>query len=101
MINSQLQNVLCGFPTMIGTLMWVQQIILLKRMGWVKRRASSKAKVMVENFEEIKEDFLLDVRNIVLMDEIPGELIINWDQTGVNYIPVASWTMLLQRRHSH
>ena len=27
------------------------------------------------------------------MDEVPGELIINWDQTGVNYIPVSSWTM--------
>ena len=27
------------------------------------------------------------------MDEIPGELIINWDQTGINYIPVSSWTM--------
>ena len=48
---------------------------------------------MVENFGQVKEDFLLDVKNIVLMDEIPGELIINWDQTGVNYIPVSSWTM--------
>ena len=27
------------------------------------------------------------------MDEIPGELIVNWDQTGVNYTPVSSWTM--------
>ena len=27
------------------------------------------------------------------MDGIPAELIINWDQTGLNYIPVASWTM--------
>ena len=27
------------------------------------------------------------------MDEIPSELVINWDQTGINYIPVSSWTM--------
>ena len=27
------------------------------------------------------------------MDEIPGELIINWDQTVVNYILVSSWTV--------
>ena len=27
------------------------------------------------------------------MDEILGELIVNWDQTRVNYIPVSSWTM--------
>ena len=70
---------------------WAKYI--LKRMGWVKRRASSKAKVMVENFEEVKENFLLDVKNVVCMDEIPGELIVNWDQTGVNYIPVSSWTI--------
>ena len=27
------------------------------------------------------------------MDEIPIELIFNWDQTGVNYVPVSAWTM--------
>ena len=27
------------------------------------------------------------------MDEVPHELIINWDQTGLNYVPVSSWTM--------
>ena len=40
---------------------------------------------MVENFEETKKHFLLDVKNVVCMDEIPGELIVNWNQTGVNY----------------
>ena len=56
----------------------------------------TKAKVMVENFEEVKKDFFIDVKNAVCVDEIPGKLIINnyyWDQTGVNYIPVSSWTM--------
>ena len=27
------------------------------------------------------------------MDEIPPELILNWDQTGLNLIPSSSWTM--------
>ena len=27
------------------------------------------------------------------MDEIPSQLIINWDHTGINYVPVSSWTM--------
>ena len=27
------------------------------------------------------------------MDEVPPELIINWDQTGFNYVPVSSWTV--------
>ena len=27
------------------------------------------------------------------MDEIPLQLIINWDHTGINYVPVSTWTM--------
>ncbi len=27
------------------------------------------------------------------MEEIPPELEINWDHTGINYIPVSNWTM--------
>ena len=27
------------------------------------------------------------------MEEIPSDLIINWDQTGIKYIPVSNWTM--------
>ena len=66
---------------------------LLKRMGFVKRKACSKAKVDVEQFKEVKEDFLLDVKNIVAMDEIPAELVINFDQTALNYVSVTPWTM--------
>ena len=62
---------------------------LMKRMGYVKRKACSKAKINVECFEEIKKDFL---KNIIIMDEIPVELI-NFDQTALNYVPATSWTM--------
>ena len=27
------------------------------------------------------------------MDEIPGDMIVNFDQTGIHYIPVMPWTM--------
>ena len=27
------------------------------------------------------------------MLEIPASLVINWDQTGIHYVPVSSWTM--------
>ena len=27
------------------------------------------------------------------MEEIPPDLIINWDHTGINYVPVSKWTM--------
>ena len=65
----------------------------MQRMGLVKRRASTKAKVDVKNFDELKGNFLRDMRNVMLMDEIPPELIITFDQTGINYVPVSSWTM--------
>jgi len=29
----------------------------------------------------------------VVMDKVPSELIINWDQTGLSYVPVSQWTM--------
>ena len=66
---------------------------LLSRMGYVKRRASTKAKVTVQNFEEVKAQFLLDIKVIVEMEGIPFDLVINWDQTGIHYVPVGSWTM--------
>ena len=62
-------------------------------MGFVKRWASTKAKVDIQNFEEVKKQFLLDIKVVVEMDEIPFDLVINWDQTGVHYVPVGSWTM--------
>ena len=70
---------------------WAKSLLI--RMGMVKRRVSSKAKVDVEKFEALKQGFLLDIKNIVSLEEIPPDLIINWDQTGINYVPVGSWTM--------
>ena len=66
---------------------------LLKRMGFVKRKSTSKSKVTVENFEDLKEDFLLVIKQVIAMDEIPADLVINFDQTDLNYVPVSDWTM--------
>ena len=66
---------------------------LLCRMGYVKRRGSTAAKVAVSNFEEVKQQFLLDIKVVVEIEEIPSELVINWDQTGINYVPSDSYTM--------
>lgn len=73
---------------------------LLKRMSYVKRRATTSGKQSIEDFESLKEDFeslkkefLLAVKNTVCMDEIPGDMIVNFNQTGIHYIPVMPWTM--------
>ena len=41
--------------------------LLLRQMGFVKRKACSKAKVDVEHFEILKQEFLSDIKNIVVM----------------------------------
>ena len=66
---------------------------LLSRMGYVKRRVSTSAKVLPEDFNERREQFLYDAKVLVNYEEIPDSLVINWDHTGIKYIPVSSWTM--------
>ena len=65
----------------------------LRKMNFVKRKATTKSKLVVKNFEEVRYQFLLDIKAVVEMAEIPYDLIINWDQTGIKYIPVSEWTM--------
>ena len=62
-------------------------------MGFVKRRGSTKSKVGVEQFEALKTQYPFDIKATVEMMEIPPELVINWDQTGIKIVPVSSWTM--------
>ena len=50
-------------------------------MGFFKRKANTKVKVSVEDFEK-KDIFLADIKAIVTMEEIPPELVLNWDQIG-------------------
>ena len=70
---------------------WVRS--LMTRMNFVKQRGNSKSKVTCTNFEELREQFLFDIKTIIEFEEIPDDLILNWNHTGVNYIPVSSWTM--------
>ena len=65
---------------------------LLHRIGFVKRKGTTKAKMSIEHFEEVKKEYLLDIKLIISMDEIP-DLVINLDQTGIHYIPVSDWTI--------
>lgn len=62
-------------------------------MNFVKRRGSSTAKMTVANFEAVKEQFVLDFNAVVEMEDIPPELVFNWDQTGISVVPGSLWTM--------
>ena len=63
---------------------------LLGRMQFVKRRGTTKAKVVPSDFQA---QFLGDIRSIVIFENIPAKLILNWDHTGLNYVPSSSWTL--------
>ena len=58
--------------------------------GFVKRKATTAAKGNVENFDLLKEEFLLQIKNVAYMNENPEDLIINF---GIKHVPVTSWTM--------
>ena len=71
---------------------WVYK--LLHCMNFVKRKATTaKSKYAPDDFARIKQAFLNQVVQIVGMEQIPAELILNWDQTGINLVPASSWTM--------
>jgi hypothetical protein len=57
---------------------------LLHRLHYVKRKGSSVAKISVTNFEELRKQFIKVVRE---MEDVPPELIMNWDQTTIRVIP--------------
>ena len=64
---------------------------LLKRMKFVQRKATtSKSKHTVADFTQLKKVFLADVAAIVTMEEIPPELVLNWDQTGIKLVSCSS-----------
>ncbi len=67
---------------------------LLRHMKFVKRKATTaKSKLAVEDFAQRKREFLNDLVTTVEMEEIPPELVLNWDQTGIKLVPVSSHTM--------
>ena len=66
---------------------------LLNRMGYVKRKCSNAGKITVSEFDEVKDVFLADVAAEVVMRDIPSDLVLNWDQTGLSIIPTGNWTM--------
>ena len=59
----------------------------------MKHRGTTTAKINPDNFENLWETFLEQIRSTVLFEDIPLDLIFNWDQTGLNYVPVSNRTV--------
>ena len=62
----------------------MEDLSLLRRMGFVKRKATTKAnqKMTKEKFQEEKKSYLDQIVAVVVMNDVPHSLIINLDQTG-------------------
>ena len=69
---------------------------LLYRLNFVKRRGSSAAKLTMTNFEELKEQYLLDIKAVTVMEDILPELVVNWDHSGITIVLGSSQTMELK-----
>ena len=65
---------------------------LMSRMGLVKRKATTTVKITPNMFEDLKKQFLDDIETVSKFEGIPKDLVINWDQTAVRYVPVSNWT---------
>ena len=66
---------------------------LLKIMKFVRRKGTAKSKFAPGNFQQLKQNFLEEVRMIIEMEEVPAELVLNWDQTAIRHVLSTSWTM--------
>ena len=63
---------------------------LLGRMQFVKRRRTTKANTVSFDFQALEAQFLGDIRSIVIFENIPAKVILNWNHTGLNYVPSSS-----------
>ena len=59
----------------------------------VQRKATTAKSRYNHISQSVKKAFLDEIVATVQMEEIPSQLIMNWDQTGLKIIPSYSWTM--------
>ncbi|KAI8487918.1 hypothetical protein Bbelb_343660 [Branchiostoma belcheri] len=62
-------------------------------MNYVRRKGTKSARKLPAEFDDTKEAFLARIAEAVAELDIPDDMVINWDQTGVNNVPVGDWTL--------
>ena len=78
-----------GFIVVTRT--WAKSLLI--RMNFAKRKSSNAGKLLPVEFNLQKEHFLNDICAEVIMNNIPENLILNWDHTSIHLVPVSEWTM--------
>ena len=59
---------------------------LLHQMNLTKRRGSIKSVIAPDDLEEVKKILFIRIVETMAMNDVPEDLIFNWDQTGINLI---------------
>ena len=62
-----------------------------------REKGDNHSQILPANFEKVKKQCLSDICSMVVMEDIPEGLIMNWDQTGLKYVPVADSTFAEKR----
>ena len=65
---------------------------LMSRMNLVKRRGTTKSRLQLneERFKEVQRSYLDEIVHKARANKVPPQLVINWDQTGLNIGPTSS-----------
>ena len=75
----------------VVTKTWAKSLLI--KMNFVKRKSFNAGKLLPVEFNLLKKRFLNDIFAEVIMNDIPEDLIFNWDQTSIHLVPVSEWTM--------
>ena len=63
----------------------------VKEWGWLKEKVAPRQRYKLKISKKFKKFFCPGY--VMVMDEVPLELVVNWDQTGLKYVPVSEGTM--------
>ena len=66
-------------------------VSLMNRVGLVSRKGTKGVKSLQKDFERLKSVYL--VERLRMEHNIADNLVINWDQTGSNFVSVSDWTV--------
>ena len=66
---------------------------MLDRMGFIKRKGTKVAKKKSGDLPETKQNLVFKFLDVVTNHQIPADMFVNWDQTGVRMVPSGNWTM--------
>ena len=78
----------------VVTKTWAKSLLI--KMNFVERKSFNAGKLLPVEFNLQKECFLNDICAEVHMNNIPEDLIFNWDQTSIHLVPVSEWMIKKQ-----